>query len=294
DIESFGVPFLFIPYLYCPRCQIPLELDSAHLSKGNIKSGILSCECGYAASISDGIILSDNFVEETPFKAFENVESVIAMKEQFSPVYRRLIAKAYAWMYQRITAASNGKSIFMVGPFTFNFILEYVGKLGKDNIFIIFDPSLKRILKLKKYLASQDTTFIYIAGKPKDLPIKHKTADIFIDDYSTVNSLFTYNSFSTESISPLLKPNGKAIGIFTSYKTAPKSIRNFLKDHPNFAPEKMTFPKLKYQWSNGGIRFIEAKSMGITTTNELHFPQNVLGEVIEVFGYHASKSKKHS
>lgn len=291
DNTPCGVPFLFIPYLYCPRCHIPLRLDSASLSKGNIQQGILSCECSYSATISDGIILCQDITEETPFRAFENVESVMAMKDQFSPAYRKLITKAYVWMYHRITSSLHDGNCFMTGPFTFNFVLEYMSKLGKNNTFIILDPSLKRIHKLKKYLSFRDSNFVFIVGKPEDLPVKTGTVDFFIDDYSTVNSLFTYNNFATEMISPLLKPGGEVVGIFTSYQRAPRSICNFKKDHPDFKPEKMTFAGLKQQWSCSGVKITEVKSSGTTTPGELHFPQNAQGEVIEVFGYHGKKSK---
>ena len=128
----------------------------------------------------------------------------------------------------------------LAGPFTLNFLLEYIEKLGKDNIYIVFDPSMKRISKIKKYLSSWNYNIVYIVGKPEELPVKRGTVDLYIDDYSTVNSLFTYNTFSTEYISPLIKNSGEVIGIFTTYQQAPKSIHNFKKDHPNFMPEKMT------------------------------------------------------
>ena len=289
DSDAQGIPFLFIPYLYCPHCQIPLELSSAYLSKGNIISGILSCSCGYGAKISEGIILNDSFTDDTPFKAFENVESVMAMKEQFSPAYRRLIAKTYAWIFYKVSSLLNERNIILVGPFTFNFLLEYINRLGKHNNFIICDPSLKRILKIKKYLASYESACVFIVGKPEELPVKHETADFYIDDYSTVNSLFTYNSFSTDKISPFLKKNGKVVGIFTGYNNAPKSIINFKKDHPDFEPEKMTFSRLKQQWSNSGVKVTDIKKVGSTTAGESHFPQNSVGETIDVLGYRASK-----
>ena len=288
---SAGVPFLFIPYLYCPRCQVPLELNSASLSTGNIQKGVLSCDCGYSAAVSDGIIMCRDFSEETPFKAFENVESVMAMKDQFSSTYRRLITKAYVWMYHRLTGSLNEGNCFMAGPFTFNFLLGYIGKLGKQNTFIILDPSLKRIRKIKKYLSSSDNNFVFIVGKPENLPVKNGAVDFYIDDYSTVNSLFTYNSFSTEMISPLIKPGGEVAGIFTSYNNAPKSLNNFKDNHPDFVPEKMTFAGLKHNWSLSGIKVTELKNTGRTTAGELHFPQNAPGEIIEVLGYHAVKSR---
>ncbi len=120
-ITDNGVPFSIIPCLYCPDCQKPLKLDSASLSNGSIQSGVLSCECGYVAEILNGIILCRNFTENTPFKAFENVESVMAMKDQFSPTYRKLITKTYLWIYNCIANQLTGDRFIMAGPFTFNF-----------------------------------------------------------------------------------------------------------------------------------------------------------------------------
>jgi hypothetical protein len=290
EVPEAGVPFSIIPYLYCPVCQKPLKLDSASLSNGSIGKGVLSCECGYTAEITDGIILCGEASEDTPFRAFENVESVMAMKDQFSPLYRKLIAKTYLWMFNRISGQINANRIIMTGPFPFNFMLEYTDNLGRDNTYIIFDPSRKRIGKMKKYLSSWNYNIVYIAGKPDQLPLKKRSVDLFVDDYSTVNSLFTYGTFSTEHIAPLLKNTGEVVGIFTTYLHAPKSLSNFKKDHSDFEPEKMTLGGLKYRWSESGVKMVEDKAVGSTTATELHYPQNAAGETIEVHGYHAKKN----
>lgn len=282
-----GVPFSAFPYLYCPNCQIPLKLDNASLSNGGIHKGELSCECGYQAAISDGIVLTEGYAQETPFKAFNNVESVIAMKESLSPQYRLLIAKAYVWMNNRIEHNPEVPRVIMTGPFTFNFLLEYIEKLGGNNKFIVFDPSFRRITKLKKYLAAFSDNILYVVGKPENLPVKHKSIDLYLDDYSTVNSMFTYATFSTEHLAALLKPGGEVLGIFTAYPDAPKSLRNFVKDHPNFNPDKMTLRCLAGQWALGKVKMMEEKPIGETTPWELHFDQDVQGEKVQVWAYRA-------
>lgn len=289
ELHEAGVPFFIIPYLYCPICQIPLKLDSASLSNGSIQKGILSCECGYHAEIIEGIILCGKYAEDTPFKAFENIESVMAMKDQFSPLYRRLIAKTYSWMFNRVPDKIDSNRYILTGPFTFNFLLEYINRLGKDNTYIVFDPSMKRIEKIKKYLSAWEYNIVYIVGKPSELPLKNGSVDLYIDDYSTVNSLFTYNTFSTEHISRLMKNSGEVIGIFTTYQRAPKSLNNFKMDHPNFDPDKMTISGLKYRWSQHRVIVTEEKFIGSTTPGELHYPQNAAGEIIDVMGYHGKK-----
>ena len=291
DSPPSGVPFPMLPHLYCPDCHVPLKLDSASLSGGSIQKGILSCDCGYQAQIEDGIIFSPDYVEDTPFKAFENVESVMAMKDQFSPLYRKFVAKCYSWMYNQITEELSGTRYFMAGPFTFNFLLEFIERLGKNHIYIVFDPSLKRIAKFKQYLSVWNFNVVYIVGGAGRLPVQKETVDYFIDDYSTTNSLFTYGGFATDKLGPLIKPGGEVVGIFTAYPQAPRSLRNFKQNHPNFLPEKMTLSGLKYQWSLEKIEMIEKKLIGTTTPGEIHFPQNELGEPIEIYGYQAKKQR---
>lgn len=287
--SKFGIPFSFIPYLYCPHCQTPLKLDSASLSEGSLQKGELWCDCGYKAKIEDGLILCEEFGQESPFKAFTNIDSVFAMMQEFSTGYRMLIAKAYLWMYNQMSPQLETPPYIMAGPFTFNFLLEYIEKLGDQHTYIIVDPSLKRIEKIKQYLSNEPYNIIYIAGDPSQAPIRHGQVDLYIDDFSTSNYRFTYNSFATEQIAPLLCKKGHVVGIFTTYEKAPTSLQNFKLDHPDFDPGKMTLPGLKFCWEKEGVQFCEKKSLGETNTTEKHFSRNLLGEPIQVWGYCAEK-----
>lgn len=289
--EVTGFPILLIPQLACPKCQSPLDLLSASLSQGSIKEGVLTCQCGYRAEIKDGIILGQDYQEDTPFKAFENVESVMAMKDQFSPQYRRLITKAYLHMFHYLSANIKEKNLFMVGPFTFNFILEYADRFSGTNTFLIFDPSYNRIKKIKQYLTGEaDCSFVFYVGRPENIPLKRGIFDYYVDDYSTVNSLFTYNDYHTEKVAPFLKRQGEVAGIFTTYEKAPQSLKNFKKNHPDFDPTQMVFDRLKAKWANDNIKMVSAKSMGETNTTEKHFPQNQIGEMITVLAYKGKKT----
>jgi hypothetical protein len=53
----------------------------------------------------------------------------------------------------------------------------------------------------------------------------------------------------------------------------------------------MTLSGLKYQWSLEKTEMIEKKHIGTTTPGEIHFPQNELGEPIEIYGYQAKKQR---
>lgn len=286
---KWGVPFAMIPNLYCPKCQIPLELDSAKLSNNYLFAGEIKCTCGYSARIEDGVIVSGEKREDTPFKAFENIESVVSLKEEYSHQYRSYIAKAYLYMRDQIHNDDGTARVVLAGPFTFNFLLEYIDKLGTHNSFIIMDPSIARINKLKRLLSDTEYDILYFAGDSKDLPIKQGSIDVYIDDWSTVNMLFTFDEYNTSLIAPLLKNKAIITGLYADYTQSPKGISNFIEDNPSFTPKKMTFSRLEFDWNQNGVKIKDKKSIGQTNKTEKHFPRAVVGESIEVFGYTAKK-----
>lgn len=280
-----GIPFSFIPYLYCPKCNVPLKLDSASMDSGLLQSGELWCDCGFKAEIKEGMILCSGYSEDTPFKAFENVESVASMASNYSPAYRRLIDRANLYMYNRLSGRSEDPKIIMTGPFTLNFILAYINKLDKKNLYLVFDPSKKRLEKLRDYLLEDGYNMVYIAANAEEIPVKEKSVDAYIDDYCTANSMFTYNTFNIEKLASLLKPTAIATGVFNSYVSAPKSLENFKKIQPDFKPKNMSLSRLKYSWEQAGFGYMEKKNIGSTSDNSPDYPQDVRGEHTDVIAY---------
>lgn len=285
-----GIPFSFIPNLYCPHCQIPLTLDSASIAEGYLNNGELICSCGYKALIENGELICEDHCDDTPFKSFENVESVLAMHEQFSSNYRMLIEKAYIYMYNQIANRPEDPQMIMSGPFQFNFLLSFIEKLGKKNTYVIVDPSKKRIEKMRMYLSEIQCNIVFIAGDLAGIPIRKKSIDIYLDDYSLTNSIFTFNDFNAACISGLMKRHGRIAGIFNSYRQAPASLDNFRHLQPDFEPKMMSLGNFKSLWQQNGIEVKNMKSIGFTTKNEKDYEQDVIGEQTEILAYYAEKS----
>lgn len=286
-----GVPLTFIPYLYCSVCGLPLSLSSADIADNKILRGELTCSCGYGDEISDGVILCHGYTETTPFKAFKNIESVASITEDFGSEYRLLIDRTYMWIYHNLPEYTDRRNI-MVGPFTYNFILKYCQNFGKETTFIVTDPSLRRIQKLREYMTGFDFQTVFLAGSPENLPLKKGCVDIYIDDFSATNCIFTYNESPYKHISPLLNRRGMSLGIFSDYFEAPKSLRNFKKDHPDFIPEKMSFPVIKNDLAINGMAFAESKILGKTSGKEKEFLRQEGNEKVSVMGYKAVKKRR--
>ena len=288
--KKAGVPYSAIPLLYCPKCNLPLQLNAATIAKGMIRNGHLSCECDYDANINEGIIICRDHEADSPLKAFNNIESVISAKDEFSPLFRKLYHNAYLYMTGRILGHSEEPMTILYGPFTYNHILESIEKLGKQNTYIVVDPSRKRIEKIKQYLAAEDYKIIYIVGKSEDIPLKNSSVDVFVDDYSTSNQIFSYNTFNAERIASHLKTKGLVTGLFTSYHQAPTSLAAFTKDHPDFESSKLTMSNLKMLWEDNGILLQDEKSIGYTTASGKHYLRDNPGEPVEVICYASKKA----
>lgn len=294
DTGNKGVPIAFSQYLYCPYCQKPLALEAASIISGQISGGRLYCDCGYEAVIENGIILCAGHMEETPFKVFDNVESIQSVADEYSDNYRMLVDKAYLWMYHRVSFLKDGRNSesrnIMAGPFTSNFILKYYKSFGKDTTIVVVDPSLKRISNLRKYMADRRFQVVYIAGDIDSIPLRENCIDMYIDDFSVTDSLFTYNQSIYSCIAFWLKTGGHAIGVFGDYADAPETLENFKKDHPDFLTAKMKLSTIEKEMSENHMHMKEKKDIGITSGRYRHFPRNVVGEQVTLLGYDAVKA----
>lgn len=282
------VPIEVLEMLYCPVCGKRLALREADLESEGISRGTLLCSCGYRASIADGMILCEGSSSQTPFKAFENIELVLAMADDFSASFRSLIEKAYLWMYQQITASERQYERILAGPFSYNFMLKYMKSMSKESVYIVTDVSVLKLKKLQEYFADMGHKVIYIAGKTELIPIKHESIDLYIDDFSIINYIFTYNEALFRKIVPLLKRGGSIIGHFPDYSQAPKSLENFKKDHSSLKTDLMRPKKIFSVFSDTGVK-IEEEYHGQTSGKEKHFARNVNGEQISEIAYCAVK-----
>lgn len=285
-----GVPFSFIPSLYCPKCNVPLSMENTKIHAGQIFEGDLCCSCGYHAKISEGVVFCDGHTEDTPFKMFNNVDSVISATDEYSGVYRILLDKVSLYMYQNMPLGDFPQHV-MFGPFTCNCLLRFCGNLNKNHVYIIIDPSKNRIQKLREYLAETDLQMVFMAGNIDEVPLRKESIDIYMDDYSVTNSLFTYGGFIYEQINKLLKDTGLILGAVGDYKDAPKSAENIRKDHPTYPIDKLPPQQFAANMKFHGFEVQEMKAIGCTHGNEMHFPRNEVGEQVTMLGYTAVKKK---
>ena len=180
-------------------------------------------------------------------------------------------------------------AVVLAGPFTFNFLLRHCDKFEDDTILVVIDPSRKKLRRLSDMMSGHGFKTVFIAGTTDNIPLRKESVDIYIDDYSMVNCIFTYNESRFDRIAPLMKKGSVSIGVFNDYSDAPQSLKNFRKDHPDFDPDKMSAAKFKAALTGQSMKITETRVIGMTSGNAMEFPRQVGNERISVIGYRAEK-----
>jgi len=121
------------------------------------------------------------------------------------------------------------------------------------------------------------------------MPIMKCCIDLYIDDFSSSNYIFTYSANLFKYIAPLIKTGGVLTGQFVDYSMAPRSLENFKKDHENFASDLMRLNKIHDNFGKEDLKIIEEYNCGSTRGNIKDFTRNVIGEQVTVMAYFAKK-----
>jgi len=289
EIQDTYVPLSAFDVLCCPECGGSLRLEDATLEANGIKEAAVKCECGYSVKIEDGIMICPEHTLDSPFRLFENVDSVLATTSDFSPSYRGLMEKGHLRIYQQILHNCGSCHTVLVGPLTYNFILGYMNHITKGTTVIIVDPSLNKIKRMKGYLSGFGKNILFIAGDISKVPLRKNSMDLYIDDFSFDNCVVTYNMNVFEIIAPLIKDGGKVIGHIVDYSRAPKSLKNIKTDHPDFEPELLTLKKTYGSMTDAGLKILERINLGSPEGKEKDFTRQVGDEKVSLITYVAEK-----
>jgi len=301
EIESFGslkknitkntyLPLGTLNLLCCPECGNDLHLENADIEPSGIKEATVKCACGYKVKIEDGILICPEHMDNSPFKVYENVDSIISMAKDFSPSFRRMVLKGYLRVYhQLLNSCNNLPGIMLIGPLSYNFILGYMRFIPKGATVIIVDVSLMKLQKMKTHLSDSGRDVLCIAGDISKTPIRKKVIDLFIDDYSFNNYGITYDRNLFIDITPFLKDNGIVVGQFIDYSKAPKSSKNIKTEYPECNMDWATLKRAYVSLAGAGLTIVERTTIGAPEGNNLDFVWQIDNEKLSLITYIARK-----
>ena len=285
------VPLKSLALLRCPVCGSDIKLENADIEPSGITRGKLTCSCGYYANIINGVLVCNEYHDESPLKAFDNVNFINALTEDYSSSYRALVRKSHLNMYQTIVGENISNVVVLSGPLAFTYTLNFLKTMPSDNLYIIFDYSIQKIRRMKEYLADSGRQILFIVGNVDMLPLKSGVADMYIDDFSSANYSIVNNENLFESLKTLLKDGARVIGHYIDYHNAPESLKNFRNLHPQFNPAIMSPGMISSFFSRGSLKICERYIVGSPEGNKKHFKCHVPGESVLLVSYQAVKVK---
>lgn len=239
-----GIPFSFVDSLACPRCNKPLDMSQVKIIQNKIQSGQISCNCGYNASIEEGIILvnSDVSFYNTPeFKVqhygSDNDQSDFVFFEHMKRFAEHTIAlnlKAYAWIDSIIENDNNNRNVIFMPDIASHYLYKYIDKPYFRNAIIVVSGFTKETIKsIKAHIDSMqnDLDIVYIANTIYDLPLKKNVFDLWIDATSSYNFSFFHEKTLHELVTPFFKKGSIIVGLTKYVDPGSKSLKSIRENY---------------------------------------------------------------
>ncbi|KAB7707369.1 MerR family transcriptional regulator [Bacillus aerolatus] len=289
EAESKGLPFDFLPLLYCPRCQVSLDLKNTSTRIQQIYMGELFCSCGYTAKIHEGIVLTEHLNKRSvnPHYIYD-----IEMLKIIQSSFISLSEKCSLRLKEHLLSQDLAHKVVMETHIdTYVFLNKYISELNEDAFYIFCGSTLPmlKILKMKIEKINPNLKILYLLNSGLDLPFKHGNIDFVIDSYS-FNEYSLFNcSLPMEFLYPYLHKDSKIIGSSFYYKKNTKSLINMKNFYPNSYPSNLHSYFIEENLKIGDYKVIEKEDIGSTTNLGGYIKYHVPGEEAYFFSYLATK-----
>lgn len=222
--NSTGIPLVFLPYLYCPHCDIPLILEDALIKSGQILTGKLFCICGYHAEIIKGILITDGRnISQYDYPDLDRK----FYKDLPAPLVS-LFQKSYNWMFQQLKKQDlSGKIILENHINAYFFLYTHFDKIDPHALFVVVDKFPEMVYLYKDLIEhlGLDLKILYIADSSCNYPIKKQSVDIYIDYFSSNEYGIFNRCHLMEKIKQNFHSDTAFIGTYFSFDHNSKSMK---------------------------------------------------------------------
>lgn len=287
--EEKGMPFEFLPLLYCPSCQASLDLRNASTRGQQIYMGELYCSCGYQAQIHEGIVITEHLNKESfnPHYIYDK-----EMLKIIQSSFVSLSEKASLWVKEHLLSKNLANKVIVETHIdTYVFLNKYISELDKSAFYIFSGSTMPMLKMLKNKIEQTDPglKILYLLNSGLDLPIKHQSIDFMIDSYSFNEYCLFHQSLPMTSLHPYINKEGKIIGSSFYYHDGAKSLGEMKNLHPNACPSNLRSYFIKENLEAENFHIIEKEDIGSTTDPGSYIKYHVPGETGYFFTYLASR-----
>ncbi|KEQ27608.1 MerR family transcriptional regulator [Paenibacillus tyrfis] len=281
-----GVPYSFLPLLYCPSCQIPLQIRNAHLQGKYMLSGQLYCRCSYRAEIRDGILLTADKENARSAYTYGNDHERF---ELLSSAFIRLTEKGSLWMAGRLMSEPPAKHRLIVeaNADVYTILPKYIPSLPPETMYVFCGTSREMLSRLKERLTQShaDLQALYLESGDWQLPLAPATVDLIVDSFSFNDFSLDNRLFPLLPILPYLKPDARVLGNYLFYQPPAASLSQIRHLFPQ-AHERTYYPDyLDENFSRIGMELSERELLGTMSDPGSYLRYHVPNEKLHLLAY---------
>lgn len=293
DIKEYkktGVPLSFVPYLYCPHCNIPLLLKNIEMEHRYIFEGDLVCKCGYHSIIRDGIVITENKNKSL----YDKPDLKRELYKDIPPSLISLFQKSYNWMLGKLKSLDlKNKVVLETHINAYFFMHKHINKMNKDALYIVVDkfPEMLTMYKQRIDRLNLGLNILYIADDSINYPIKKGIIDLFIDYFGT-NEYCIYNhSYLVSDIKEFFSRDALIVGTFFYFDPFSISIKNLSSEYPEAYIHNFDINYYKNSLMEASFNISDCEEVGYTTNSgdNLAFSFHKDGERMYLFPFYAER-----
>ena len=230
-----GVPIEMLPLLCCPDCGKPLSMQNADIRRGQILEADISCDCGYCASIRNGILVT----EGGWISQYDSPDVDRKFYKDLPVSWVTLFQKSFNWMLKEYKDMDlSGKVILETHINFYFFCFARIADMDRNAVYIFTDKYLEIVTLFKSLIERQnpDLKILYIADSTYRYPLRKECVDLYVD-FCSLNeySTFTDGENLFTLMEPYLKPDAKVLGTYFYFDPKSPSQKELLREYPDCA-----------------------------------------------------------
>jgi DNA-binding transcriptional MerR regulator len=285
-----GIPLKALPRLVCPECRQRLQVEQASLSNKYIYNGLLTCVCGYSASIDRGIIDTGNRYTNT----FDKPDLDRELYRTLCGGLLRIYQKCSAYIYDQLSALSlSGKVVLEANVNGYFFLYNHFSEMPKNCLYVIVDKYPETIFMYKELIEqlNLDLDILYIADATQRYPLEYGCIDVCVDFFSTTEYQFYHEDNYVHAIAPFLAEKASIVGSCIDLDPWAKSRKLVKQKYPESSSRAYTFSDVLQEMKAQGF-WVRTDMAGALskTQDKFSFTCHLEGEEMRFHTFTAARS----
>lgn len=285
-VRESGVDVRFLSLFYCPLCHCQLSVKLDTIENGQFRTGGLTCTCGFRAVVSEGIL--ENPVNMRGMSS-DPASNPLPL-ESPSPEMQNCFYRIYENMADMLESHQiDGKVLIETHTGYASFFLQKARILPESALYICCDPSRAVLEGEKRGMDAlpRPLSVLYLASNSQRFPLKDECAHYLVSCFQGMFFTDDTGGFPFHRWTHYLKPGGRIIGAFIDMPSGSKTVRRFLRDHPQAKPEYHNYEAFRKSLTQNGFSLEECREVDSIETSG--FPWHESGDRLRFLCYCAQK-----